>query len=336
VLTVAVDARDARAPRPRGWGRHARDLLAALRARGDVRVAEHAGGGRLPELAWEQAGWPLRLRAAPPDVVHSPNCFLPLWRPAPGVVTVHDLAFEVHRADFARTTGWKYRTFTRAAVRSAERVIAVSRWTADDLCARYGADPAKVRVVHNAPSLALGDAPVPDGPPYLLAVGDVRAKKNLGRLVRAFGALREGELRGWRLVLAGVTDERQVTAPLLSAGVVVTGWVDDARLDALVRGAACVVHPSLYEGFGLVLLEAMARGTPVAAARATALPEVGGDACEWFDPHDHDDLAAAVLRAIARRDELAALGRARATRFSWARAAQETVAVYREAAACGR
>jgi glycosyltransferase involved in cell wall biosynthesis len=326
VPTVAVDARDARAAQLRGWGRHARDLLAALHARDDVEVVEHAGGGRLPELAWEQVLWPARLVRERPDVAHAPNCFLPVARPCPGVVTVHDLAFEAFPGDFAPRTGWKYRTFTRAAVRSAQRVIAVSQFTAADLVERYGCDPAKIRVVHNGPSLPLGDAPAPDGPPYLLAVGDLRAKKNLGRLVEAFAALREDELRGWRLVLAGLGDAPR--AP----GVEATGWVGDVELDALVRGAGCLVHPSLYEGFGLVLVEAMARGTPVAAARATALPEVGGEACEWFDPLDVEDLAAAVLRALARREELAALGRARAARFSWARAAAETVEVYRECA----
>jgi glycosyltransferase involved in cell wall biosynthesis len=106
--------------------------------------------------------------------------------------------------------------------------------------------------------------------------------------------------------------------------------VDEERLDALMRGADLLVHPSLHEGFGLVVLEAMARGTPVAAARAGALPETAGGAAELFDPRDPDDLAAAVRRALDRAPELAAAGRARATEFSWERTARETLAVYRE------
>ncbi len=157
-LRAAFDARDALHADLRGWGRYAADLLAALRRRDDVEVRPHAGGGRLPELAWEQVGWPARLLGDRPDVLHAPNCFLPLVRPCPGVVTVHDLAFEVHPDDFAPRTGWKYRTITRRAVRSAEAVICVSHATADDVLERYGADPARIHVVPNGPSLPLGDA----------------------------------------------------------------------------------------------------------------------------------------------------------------------------------
>ena len=328
--TVAIDARDARAPDPRGWGRYARELIGALRRLPGVDLREHAGGGPAPELLWEQVSWPLRLARERPDVVHAPNCFLPLRRPCPGVVTVHDLAFEVHGEDFSARTGWKYRTFTPRSVRSAERVICVSAATAADVAERYGADPQRLRVVPNAPALAIGDAPLPSGAPYLLAVGDLRAKKNVGRLVDAWEALRgSGELPEHRLVLAGA-DVQGRGAGYAARGAEVTGYVDDATLDALMRGADLLVHPSLYEGFGLVLLEAMARGTPVAAARATALPETGGDAAEWFDPLDTDDLAQAILRALRDRERLAAAGCERAALYTWEATAQATALVYRE------
>jgi glycosyltransferase involved in cell wall biosynthesis len=151
-------------------------------------------------------------------------------------------------------------------------------------------------------------------------VGDLRAKKNLGRLVEAW---RQAGLPH-RLVLAGLgtmdVPER----------VELTGYVDDARLDALMRGADVLVHPSLYEGFGLVVLEAMSRGTPVAAARATALPETAGDAAVLFDPLDVDDIAAAIVRAVREREELAQRGLARAAEFSWQATARATADVYRE------
>ena len=120
-------------------------------------------------------------------------------------------------------------------------------------------------------------------------------------------------------------------AALRAAGAETPGYVDDASLDALMRGADLLVHPSLYEGFGLVVVEAMARGVPVAAAGDTALPEAGGDAAVYFDPLDVDAIAAAITEALRRRDELAARGRAHAGRFSWQRAARETLAVYEEA-----
>jgi glycosyltransferase involved in cell wall biosynthesis len=326
--TVAIDARDARAARLRGWGRYAHELIAALRRLGAYRIREEVGGLG-PELLWEQVGWPLRLARHPPDLVHAPNCFLPLRRPCPGVVSVHDLAFEAHPGDFAPRTRWKYRTLTPRSVRSAQLTLCGSAFTAADVAERYRIDPETLRVVPYAPALALGDAPVLDGPPYLLAVGDLRAKKNLRRLVAAFTALRATELPEHRLVLAGTGEPGpELRAP----GVEVTGWLDDARLDRVMRGADVLVHPSLYEGFGLVVLEAMARGLPVAAADATALPETCGGAAELFDPLDPDAIATAVLRARVRRDELAAAGRARAALFSWDATAQATALVYRELA----
>ncbi|TMK97198.1 MAG: glycosyltransferase family 4 protein, partial [Actinobacteria bacterium] len=116
----------------------------------------------------------------------------------------------------------------------------------------------------------------------------------------------------------------------LPAAVETVGYLDDERLDVLMRGADVLVHPSLYEGFGLVVLEAMARGVPVAAANATALPETGGDAAVYFDPLDARAIARAIQEALDARADLAARGRARAAQFSWRRTAAETAAIYRE------
>jgi glycosyltransferase involved in cell wall biosynthesis len=314
---VAIDTRDAHAQPLRGWGRYVRELVAHLPT--DLDVHEYRTGGRGPEVLWEQLELPRLLRRDRAALVHAPNCFLPLRRPCPGVVTIHDLAFERYPEDFSRRTGTKYRFFTRRAARSAQRVICDARFTADDIVTRYGVDEAKIRVIPLAPALAHGDAQPPPGP-YVLAVGDVRAKKNLGRLVAAW---QRAEVPH-RLVLAGLGT---MDVP---EGVELTGYVDDARLDALMRGADLLVHPSLYEGFGLVILEAMARGTPVAAARATALPETGGDAAVWFDPLDVDDMAGAIARALADRETLAGRGREHAARFSWATTAAATADVYRE------
>jgi glycosyltransferase involved in cell wall biosynthesis len=315
--TVVFDATEARGPRLRGWSRYVACLARAL----DGAVTAIAGRlpAGVPEVLWEQAGLPRVLRRRSAALVHAPNCFLPLARPCPGVVTIHDLAFEAFPRDFAPRTRWKYATFAPAAARSAERIIVPSSFTRDDLVARYRVDAARVRVIPEAPALALGPAEPPPGD-YLLAVGDVRDKKNLGMLVEA------GRRLGVRVVLAGVGDAGPLAAPHVEA----TGWVDDARLDALMRGAAVLVHPSLYEGFGLVVVEAMARGTPVACADATALPETAAGAAELFDPHDVESVAAAIERAMARSGELAELGRARAAELSWERTAAATRAVYEE------
>ena len=331
--TVAIDARDARGSQLRGWGRYTLELVRALRRRAEVELVELDEGGRGPELAWEQFVLPRILARKGVDLVHAPNCFLALRRPCPGVVTVHDLAFEDHPEDFARLTGWKYRTFTPRCARSAERVICVSEHTRRDLCERYGVNPERTRTIHSAPSLPVGNAAPPPGP-YLLAVGDLRRKKNLVRLVRAFARLRRDGLPH-RLVLAGL-DAGQGDAIRTAAGdapVELAGYVDDARLDALMRGADLLVYPSLYEGFGLVIVEAMARGCPVAAARTTALPEAAGGAAALFDPLDDEDMAAtirAVLEDDAVRAEMVERGRVRASELSWDRTAELTTAVYCE------
>jgi glycosyltransferase involved in cell wall biosynthesis len=315
MATVVFDVSEARGPHLRGWSRYVACLAQAL---GDavVLLAPERSG---PEILWEQAGLPRAAARRGAQLIHAPNCFLPLRRPCPGVVTVHDLAFEAFPDDFAPRTRLKYRALVPRAVRSAERVIVPSAFTRDDLVARYGITPEKVRVIAEAPALPYGDGAPPPGD-YVLAVGDLRAKKNLGVLVEATRRL------DLKLVLAGLGDP----GPLAAPHVEVTGWVDDARLDALMRGAAVLAHPSLYEGFGLVLVEAMARGTPVACADATALPETAAGAAELFDPRSAASVAGAIARALERSDELAERGRARAAELSWERTAAATREVYAE------
>ena len=331
MLRIATDFRDARAPRPGGWGRYARELVGALRAEPGLEVAALTGGWPGPEAAWEQVGLPLAAAARGADVVHAPNCFLPLVRGCAGVVTVHDLAFEAFPEDFSARTGAKYRWLTPRAVRSAERVIVDSAFTRDDLCARYGVDAAKVRVVPLAPALPAGPATVAaaraEGP-YLLGVGDLRAKKNWRRLAQAWRSLGLPH----RLVIAGA--DHGEGAALREAGVTLTGYLPDAELDALIRGADALVHPSRYEGFGLVVLEAQARGVPVAVARGTALPEAGGSAAVTFDPLDPEAIAAGIVETLDRGAELRAAGPLHAAGYTWARTARATAEVYAEAAAC--
>ncbi len=331
--TVVIDARDAAGAQLRGWGVYTKELVRALAAeRGfDLEPVTHGGAG--PELLFEQAGLARVLRRSGASLVHAPNCFLPLRRPCPGVVTVHDLAFERYPEDFSRRTGWKYRFFTPRSVRSAERVICVSEHTRADTIERYGADPDRTRVVLSSPSLPVGDAPPPAGP-YLLAVGDLRRKKNLVRLVQAFRAARAEGLEH-RLILAGLDtgSGEEIRAAAGDAPVELPGFVTDAELDALIRGADALAYPSLYEGFGLAVVEALVRGTPVVASGTTALPEAGGDAAEYFDPLDSDDIADTLLRVLGSAERRAAMrerGFARVAKLSWERTAAETAAVYRE------
>jgi glycosyltransferase involved in cell wall biosynthesis len=328
VLRALVDARDAAHPQLRGWGWYVKALVTALHNQPGLELTTVDKGWPGPEALFESIGLPRRARSA--DVLHAPNCFLPLRRPCAGVVTIHDLAFEEFPGDFAPLTRAKYRRWTPRAARSAERVIVPSAFTKDDVVNRYGVDAGKVRVIPEAPVIPIGTVEPPPGP-YILAVGDLRKKKNFATLARAHAQAGLDH----RLIIAGVDagEGNAIRAAARDAELELPGYVSDAQLDALIRGADVVVHPSLYEGFGLIVVEAMARGVPLAVADATALPETAGDAAELFDPLDVDAVADAIRRALANRDALAKAGRTRAAELSWERAAAATVAVYREAAA---
>ena len=281
--TVALDTRDAFVPMPqaRASTPAACRALRARRVRRPRLLVPRArrAGARAVVGAGDAAA-----SAAPPRpaLVHAPNCFLPLRRPCPGVVTVHDLAFEDHRDDFSRRTGWKYRTMTRRAARSAERVICVSRFTRDDVCARYGVDPERTRVIPIAPALPVGEAPRPrPAAPYLLArrrpapeeeprAGWCAPGGGCAARGSSSGSSSPARLRGGRRAARG---RRARTARA-------AGFVDDARSMRCMRGADALVHPSLYEGFGM----AVRRGDGPRLRRCwpatTALPETGGDAAE--------------------------------------------------------
>jgi len=332
---IAFDARDAFVAMPHGSGIYVRRLLEALQRQPpeghDLWPLTH--GGRGPEVFYEQVTLPRLLRERNAALVHGPDSFLPLRRRCPGIVTVYDLGFEAIPGDMAPMTAAKYRILVRRGARSAELVICPSSFTADDLEARYGIARDRIRVIPGAPALPPGRLAPPAGP-YMLAAGDLRRRKNLPVLIDAFRLLvREGLPH--RLVLAGadVGLGRELRERAGDLPIELPGFVDDEHLDALIRGADALVLPAVYEGFGLVALEAMARGCPAVLARAGALPETGGDAALYFDADDPADLAG-VLGRIAGdaplRAQLGEAGRTRAASFSWEATAAATVTVYEE------
>jgi glycosyltransferase involved in cell wall biosynthesis len=309
---------------------------------------------------WLLGYLPVRLRLWATDVYHGPAVFLPLVKLGyRTVVTIHDLVSFLFPETVPRKYSLYMRVMTRWAARSADRIIAVSRATKDDLTRALGVPDEKVVVIHEAvaPEFA---APVEPAvveavirrygirPPYCLFVGNLEPRKNLGRLVEAFAGLRARRparepipqlvLAGTRAWLHGGIFEA-VAAHDLAADILFTGYVTPADLPALYAGATCFVFPSLYEGFGLPVLEAMAAGTPVVASRAGAIPEVGGDAALLVDPRRPAEIAEAIETVLGDgqlRATLVARGRERARLFTWEAVARQTLAVYESVYARGR
>jgi glycosyltransferase involved in cell wall biosynthesis len=265
---------------------------------------------------------PLRRRLRGADLVHYP---LTLRIPpvAPSVVTLHDVQHLDLPGMFPRSELLFRRIAWHRSVRAADRLIVMSEFVRERGVAQLGLDPARIRVV----PLGLDHAALTPGTeerqPFLLYPARAWPHKNHRRLFEAFGLLRR-ERPELRLVLTGGSFSA------VPAGVEVRGRVPERQLVGLMQQASALVFPSLYEGFGLPPLEAMACGCPVASSNAGALPEVVGDAARLFDPDDPRAIAAAVLDVLAAPEEWRRRGIARAALFSWDATARATEAVYRE------
>jgi glycosyltransferase involved in cell wall biosynthesis len=361
-MRIGIDARLWDEPRS-GIGRYTHALIEALaRIAPDeswVVYVDRPPGPTFPHvtirclpgrqrLVWTLWAASRELRARPVDVFHGVTGFeLPLAAPGRLVTTVHDLIPLRYPALVPARHRWAVRGLLGAALRRAARVITVSGATRDEVLARYRLPPEKVRVVPEAaashfapPSEArLGEvrARYGLGAPYLLFVGLLEPKKNLGAVLEAVARLRRrGHWHG-ELVVAGAPgwgpDPVAAAHGLgLDAALRWLGPVPDADLPALYAGAQAFVFPSLWEGFGLPVLEAMASGAPVVASRRGALPEVAGDAALLVEPEPGPlaEALGAVLADARLRETLRAAGLARAAAFSWERTARETLAIYRE------
>lgn len=299
---------------------------------------------------WTHARLSLEMRWHPPDVLFVPAHVLPLLHPPRSVVTIHDLGYLAFPTAHTTARRLELHLTTRWSARAAWRVIAISQATRRDLIRHYGVAPEKIGVIYHgvAPqfqpvtcratiSATLSHYGICT--PYVLYVGTIQPRKNLLRLIEAFAQCRRewtGHTQCPQLVIAGkpgwlTTDiERRVAEMGLTSLVRFPGYVADADLPALLSAALAFVFPSLYEGFGMPVLEAMACGTPVLTSTTSSLPEVAGDAALLVDPLNTAALAAALARLVddaALRDELRRRGLARAAEFRWERCAAETLGV---------
>jgi glycosyltransferase involved in cell wall biosynthesis len=360
-VRIAIDVRTVRAQRA-GIGLYTQLLLEGLAA---VRQQEAFTLVGAPDTCWELlpsgpgfrhvtlggpgALWHLKAAAIARqvDVYHSPSSlFVPLMAPDRSVVTVHDLVPFLMPEVSSAKTWWTHRVFERTVTR-LRAVITDSQSAAQDLRDMLPAIRTPIETIPLAPRPAFRPANPPQRPlpfDYFLAVGTLEPRKNLPMLLRAYRKAATVAPDLPQLVIAGKLGWKNAEFEALLADtglrerVHLAGYVSDAELLTLFQGAIAFVYPSLYEGFGLPVLEAMACGTPVITSACSSLPEVGGEAALYVDPTDESAWAETLLRVRdpGLRAALSRSGIAQAARFSWTETARRTLALYHEVEARAR
>ncbi|MBN1287248.1 MAG: glycosyltransferase family 4 protein [Anaerolineae bacterium] len=320
----------------------------ALGPRLTVRAARLRTDRPALRVLWEQLIQPGAARRAGVDLLHALAFVAPLVAPCPSVVTVYDLSFLYYPERFRAARRLYLRALTGVSCRRARRVIAISQSTARDVHRLLGVPAERIDVA--APGVSEDFfAPVPDEvraafradknlpARFILSLGTLEPRKNLLTLLHAYAKLPSRDVK---LVLAGgkgwLYDDifRAIETLDLKDDVILPGYVPGIELPRWYASAETFVYPSIYEGFGLPLLEAMAAGTPVIASNTSSLPEAVGDVGALVAPDDVEAWTAALARAVdspAWRAEMGARGRAHARTFTWARTAVQTVDSYRRA-----
>ena len=311
-------------------------------------------GENVEQVWWEQVGIVLAGMREKIDLLHCPYWANPLWSPWPTVVTVHDVIQFVLPEYAWRKISRVYFGIVSASARRAEAVITVSECSKSDIMKILGLPPERIHVIGNAVDASF--YPVRDAwllanvrerygiaPRFVLYFGGFDMRKNVLRIIEAYSQLSESLRREYQLVIAGryqhlghplYPDPRETVRRLgLERYVIFTGQIREQDKAALYSAATVYMFPSLYEGFGMTVLEAMACGTPVLTSNLSALPEVVADAGALVDPYDSSAIAQALtelLESQSRREELSRRGLERARRFTWPQVAEQTVRVYKQ------
>jgi len=299
---------------------------------------------RTARILWEQAALPLALARRHVDVLLNPGFTSPVLCPCPAVTVFHDLQHKRHPENFRRFDLPFWRLLLWAAAHRSRLLVAVSEATRADLLRYYNISESKIRVVPHGVEeqfFEMGHERRQIQPQrYLLAVSTLHPHKNLERLVRVFAKFRQAR-PDFRLVIAGLRGfatvelERLITDLGLEGAVHLTGWIPRDELADLYLHAWACVNPTLFEGFGMPVLEALAAGIPTACSSIEPLKSIAGEAALLFDPTSDQALLDALTRVASDddlRSRLAAAGPARASQFSWRKAAEATLGVLVQAA----
>lgn len=294
----------------------------------------------------EQIKLPKILKELSPDLVHFPHFNVPIFYDGKFVVTIHDLIhqhFQMRRASTLDPVTYRlkqlgYKAVFKNAVDNAEKILVPSNYVKDLLIKKWGIEGDKIMVTYEAVDdklLTIANSLSQNEvvkPPYIFYVGNAHPHKNVEGLIKAFLQLKE-KYPQMSLVLSGHDHHfwQRVKKENMHPDIIYTGYVTDEELVAFYKNASCFVMPSFEEGFGIPLLEAMACGCPVVSSDAASLPEVGGDACIYFNPRDLDDMAdkiSQVLNNEKLRKDLIEKGQKRYKQFSWEKLAKQTLEVY--------
>lgn len=364
-MHIAVDGNEANVPHKVGVSVYTFRLLSYFRKHADSEnrftvFLRNAPQSDMPQtseyfsyevvkgpIGWSQIFLPLRLclnylKGIRYHVFFSPAHYIPRFSPFKTVVTIHDLSYLFFPQEFLKKDLYQLTNWTRHAIEKSAAVIAVSKTTKKDIVREYGTDENKISIIYNGYEKTAQSSPIQKSTkenPYFLYVGTVQPRKNLKFLIAAFAKFLKKHPT-YRLIIAGkkgwLSDdiEPYVSSLKLEDSVSFPGYVPQEKKDELYKNARAFILPSLYEGFGIPLLEAMANKCPVLSSYESSLPEVGGEACLYFDPHEQSDLIEKmelVTTDEALRKNLIQKGAERVKAFSWDQTGEQTLLLLKSA-----
>lgn len=318
-----------------------RELAPTLDVPFDVVETNVQGSLRPYRYGYEQFVLPWRTREVDIDVLHCPGYSAPLYTDVPTVVTIHDTNYEAIPETFSRFSRLVWKQLVPRVANRAAAILTVSEFSKEEIARHIDIPRSKINVTENAPSPTLPASPPPLDtldisvePPYVLYVGSTHPHKNHVSLVRALSSFPD------RVSAVFVGPERSAHEEVISLAkslgvadrVSMPGFVSESELAALYENAVLYVHPSLYEGFGMPVLEAMSYRTPVACSNVASLPEIGDDAVRYFDPTSPEDIAKTCNEILQSEDiqrRLSNHGHDRSKSYSWTQCAKKTLETYR-------